>query len=137
MMMPKLKIAAMVMVSVGVVGISVGEAQDDRKADKAAVVVKIPSQRDGIVQFIIGSEIKEGAAAPKDAVAVQGKKFLRLKIGETVKKGQLLAQLDDRLARDELNTRLARIRAAEADYVAAEAASAEARHRYVTCVALR
>src|SRR5262249_33637443 len=49
--------------------------------------------------------------------------------GDKVKQGQMLAQLDDRLARNDLETKQAKRAQAEAEYQAARAASTEAQNR--------
>lgn len=101
---------------------------------------EVPSQRDGVIWFI-GTEVGENEEVPADRVfrtpeSRGGKRYRRLMEGDMVKNGQLLAQLDDRLARDELASKKAKIIAAEADYAAADKARDEARTRYDTGVKL-
>jgi multidrug efflux pump subunit AcrA (membrane-fusion protein) len=113
-------------------------AAPKNEADKPAApeVVKIASERDGVLQFI-GAEIAEGEKVPPDmvfTVKIGGveKKFRRLKNGDSVKADQLLAQLDDRQARDDVTKYKTKLARAEADLAAAEEAAAEAKSRYET-----
>ena len=92
----------------------------------------VPSQRNGVI-WIIGTEIAENEEVPSDRLIVApegrgGKRYRRLTEGDLVKNGQLLAQLDDRLARDEWASKRAKILAAEADYAASQAAEKESPH---------
>src|SRR5262249_8470483 len=52
-----------------------------------------------------------------------------IEVGDKVAEGQVLAVLDDRLARDEVSAREAKVRAAEAELVAAMKTHAEAEKR--------
>ncbi len=92
------------------------EAPDD--------IVNIPAQRDGQV-LMIGTEIKDGEIVPADdiiTIKTDGKerRFRRLKVGDKVAEGQLIGLLDDRLARLEVQSRKAKVQAAEADRLASE-----------------
>src|SRR5262249_47871482 len=83
----------------------------------------VPSQRDGIVPFI-GGEIEAGQEPPADQVirvtlGGQEQRFRKLKEGDTVRAGQLLAYLDDQLSRDDWAIKKARVAAARADMDAA------------------
>jgi RNA polymerase sigma factor (sigma-70 family) len=135
MMMAKLKIMAIVLVCLGIAG---GSARlCGLGADEKGAVVRVPSQREGILQFIVGAEITADEAVPNDAITVQGKKYRPLKKGDPVKTGQLLGQIDDRLARDELAIKKAKIVAAEADWEASDKAREEGRSRYETGLKLK
>jgi RNA polymerase sigma factor (sigma-70 family) len=148
MMMTRFRIVTMVLMALGIVGITAelcrgggwmltdSKSADVERGPSAAGLIKVPSPYDGILQCLVGAEIAEGEAVPKDAVTVQGKKFRRLKKGDAVKAGQLLALLDDRPARAELAIRQAKIRVAEADLAAAEATCEEARIRFETSLKL-
>jgi WD40 repeat protein len=97
---------------------------------------EVPAQRDGVIKFI-GTEIREGEAVPAELeipVLVNGekKRYRKLKEDDYVEAGQLLAVLDDRLARDDEAIKNGKIRAAEADYIAAEKAKDETQARYYT-----
>lgn len=93
---------------------------------------EVPSQRNGVI-WIIGTEIGENEEVPPDRLIERGgKRYRKLMEGDTVKIGQLLAQLDDRLARDEWASKKAKIVAAEADHAASDAAQKESRTRYET-----
>ena len=108
------------------------KSADVEEAPSAAGLIKVPSPYDGILQCLVGAEIAEGEAVPQDAITMQGKKFRRLKKGDAVQAGQLLAVLDDRHARAELAIRQAKIREAEADLIVAEKTCEEGRTRYET-----
>jgi RNA polymerase sigma factor (sigma-70 family) len=97
-------------------------------------VVNLPAQRDGVLLFI-GTEIKEGEQLlPDDIVSVKidgaVKKFRRLKEGDRVEDGQLLARLNDRLARDDVEVQKARLEAAEAELRAVKKTTEEAATRF-------
>jgi WD40 repeat protein len=96
----------------------------------------VPSQRDGVVMFI-GTEITDGEQAPSyDLLEVQmgetKKRFRRLKEGDYVKADQLVALVDDTLARADEAIKVAKLYAAEADKVAEEKTRDEALSRYDT-----
>jgi RNA polymerase sigma factor (sigma-70 family) len=91
--------------------------------------INVPSQRDGILT-VVGAEIKDGEkVADDDAIAVAGRKYRRLREGDMVEEGQLLARVDDRLARIELTVKQSKLVAAEADHRAAVAVGEEAKAR--------
>jgi multidrug efflux pump subunit AcrA (membrane-fusion protein) len=75
---------------------------------------KVPSQRDGIL-VLVGTENKE---------------LRRLRAGDKVQKGQLLARLDDRLALDEVEIKESKVEAAKAEQIAAEKTRDEAKARW-------
>jgi multidrug resistance efflux pump len=83
---------------------------------------------------LVGTEIKEGEQVPpEDTVTLkvgnEKKTYRRLAEGDTVEEGQLLAKVDDRLARADLAIKLARVEAAEADLRAAAKTREEAQKR--------
>jgi multidrug efflux pump subunit AcrA (membrane-fusion protein) len=95
--------------------------------------VEVPSPRDGIL-VLVGTEIKEGEQVPPEdtvtlKVGSEKKTYRRLAEGDTVEEGQLLAKVDDRLARADLAIKLARIEAAEADFMATRKTKEEAAKR--------
>ena len=59
----------------------------------------------------------------------QDQRFRRLKEGDVVRQGQLLAYLDDRIPRDEWAIKKARFASSQADLEAAIKTSDEARNR--------
>src|SRR5262249_53764147 len=102
---------------------------------------RVPSQRDGII-IAIGSEIQEAQPAPKAGqmevrIGQEVRTFRLLREGDTVEPGQMLAQLDDRLARNELLFKRTKLVAAEADHRAAVATKTEAQARLDRMEALR
>lgn len=110
---------------------------------RLAVVEKeqIPSQRDGVL-LLIGTEIKPGEVVPPERIVTvsiggQEKKFRRLREGDAVEAGQLVALMDDRLTRDDCAIRQAQIALSEADLAATENARDEARERYLAQMKLR
>ncbi|MFN4258700.1 MAG: efflux RND transporter periplasmic adaptor subunit [Gemmataceae bacterium] len=62
--------------------------------------------------------------------------YRRLREGDMVREGQLLARLDDSLSRDDVAIKYARLEASKADFVAAEKTRDEAKKRYETQVHL-
>jgi hypothetical protein len=112
----------------------VGDEEERRAIDVA-------SERDGVL-VAVGTEIKEGEKIAPDQILTvrvgsELKEYRRLRIGDTVEEGQLLARIDDRLARDELNIKRAKLAAAQADLAAAEKTCAETKLRYETQLRLQ
>ena len=88
-----------------------------------------------IVLLFIGTDIKGGEeVAPGRTVTVKVggavKKYRRLEVGDTVEEGQLLARVDDRLARDALAIKQAAVEAAEAHRRNAAKTRDEAKKRF-------
>jgi multidrug resistance efflux pump len=100
----------------------------EKPGDRSAAI-NVPSQRDGVLT-VVGAEIKDGGkVADDDVLTVAGRKYRRLREGELVEEGQLLARVDDRLARIELTVKQSKLTAAEADHRAAVAVGEEAKAR--------
>jgi RNA polymerase sigma factor (sigma-70 family) len=91
--------------------------------------VEVAASREGIVTMI-GTEIKEGENVPADQRI--SKQYRRLKVGDRVERGQLLGQIDDRLARDEMETKKNKVMVAKAELVVSEKTLAEAKERLKT-----
>jgi RNA polymerase sigma factor (sigma-70 family) len=95
-------------------------------------VVRVAAAQEGIL-VAVGTEVKKEAAGAKGVFEVKLGKEVRfyrpLHEGDRVAKGQILAQLDDRLARHDVALKEARVRAAEAEYKAANAMAREAQAR--------
>src|SRR5262249_44882154 len=113
----------------------------DAKATEAPDLVKIPSRHSGVI-LLIGTEIKEGEKVPADQLITaevdgQAKKYRQLKVGDKIEKGQLLARLDDRLARLQLAVKEAKVQAARADLELAEKTAREAKQRWEREIQLR
>jgi WD40 repeat protein len=102
---------------------------------------EVPCQRDGIIR-LIGTEVRLGEAIPPDRVinvrtGNEEKKYRRLKEGDAIAAGQLLARLDDRLAHDEWEIKKRKLIQSQADLAAAEKTRDEALERYRTQLKLR
>ncbi len=104
--------------------------EGDKQAAPAVKVVRVPSPQEGIL-LAVGTEVKDSAGGNvfKVRVGNEVRTFRRLREGDTVKEGQMLAQLDDRLARNEVAIKRARVAAAQADLTAAGAMAKEAQAR--------
>lgn len=108
-------------------------AEAAKPARKKTIQSKVPSQCAGVL-LLIGTDIKEGEkVAKEETISIQDgkeeKRYRRLKEGDKVEKGQLLARLDDQQARDETAIKKARIAIAEAELAAALAICAETKER--------
>ncbi len=91
--------------------------------------IRVPSEVDGRLLGIF-TEIKPGdKVADKDVIVVGEQKYRRLREGDTVKAGQLLARVNDALARDDVDIAAAKAAAAEADVVTSSKAKDEAKQR--------
>ncbi len=117
-----------------------GPVDDPRPAagQKAQAVdlVGIASPRDGVVA-VVGTEIRDGENVKANDVVtikVSGKerKFRRLRIGDRIEVGQLVARLDDRLAQIDVATKRSQVTACEADHEAALKTRDEALERFKT-----
>ena len=126
-----------------------GERASDRRARflgdpivvpdcRLTVIAKeeAPSQREGVILFI-GTEVKPDEQVPAEKLihlpTAEGlKPFRQLSEGDRVEAGQLLAQLDDRQARDEWLIRGSKLAAARADLAASEKTRDEAHSRQQT-----
>jgi RNA polymerase sigma factor (sigma-70 family) len=105
----------------------------DVRADPAAVF-NLPSEREGIL-LVVGKEAKAGAKIPTNlfvTVKVDGqvKSYRRLRVGDMIEEGQLLARVDDRLARLDLEVQNSKLEAAQADLSAAAQAKNAAEGYY-------
>ncbi|HBI43829.1 MAG TPA: hypothetical protein DDY78_13415 [Planctomycetales bacterium] len=88
-----------------------------------AAVFNVPSQREGML-LVLGKEVKSDAKIPANLlVTVKGdgevKRYRRLRVGDLVEEGQLLASVDDRLPRLELEVQKSKLEAAETELSAA------------------
>lgn len=133
-------------VVVGIVGVQFGSvrslAQEPPGSAKPAPgithpggeVVEVPSQRDGIL-LLTGTEIQPGEKVPNNRMVKvrsggQEITYRRWREGDRVEEGQLLARLDDRLARDEVAIKRTRLVASEAELIAALKTRDEAKARF-------
>jgi hypothetical protein len=105
---------------------------------------EVPSQKDGVILFI-GTEVKPGEQVkPEDLIelpdeyrkslpeADQQKKYRKLETGMLVAGDQLMALLNDELARADWAIKQAKVKVAEADFDAANKTAAEAYQRWLT-----
>ncbi len=96
----------------------------------------VPSQQNGVLTFI-GLEIKKGETVPpSDDFTWQNRHFRRLREGERVEAGQLLAVVDDTLPRADLAIKVAKLAAAKADKTSSEKSRDECEKRYETAMKL-
>ncbi|HEV3203497.1 MAG TPA: sigma-70 family RNA polymerase sigma factor [Gemmataceae bacterium] len=104
-------------------------------------MVKLPSTYEGVILFI-GAEAKEGEKIPQDRIfkfklGDQMKTIRWLQKGDRVEEGQLLARLDDRLARNEEAVNAKKMSVAENDFKSAEKTQDVAYQRYLTQLNLK
>lgn len=102
---------------------------------------EIPSQRDGVL-LAACTEPRPGEEIPADRivrvrVGDQERRYRRLREGDRVEAGQLVALLDDRLARDTCAIKQSQVALAQAEWEAAEKARDEAKERYLRQLKLR
>jgi multidrug efflux pump subunit AcrA (membrane-fusion protein) len=93
--------------------------------------VRLASPQDGIL-FSVGTEVKKGAPGRtfKVRVSDEMRTYRRLRVGDRVKKGQMLGHFDDRRAHYEVDLKGVRFDFAEADYKAAAEKAREAEARF-------
>jgi RNA polymerase sigma factor (sigma-70 family) len=148
------RIAAVVLLIAGTAGVGGGSlvyrglaAQAAKAAGEPAAapaaetdgdrhLVNVPSRVEGVL-LVIGTEIKDGEKVPAGRVVtieVGGakKKYRRLRVGDTIAEGQLLARVDDQVARDELAMKESDVESAKADRQASAKTRNEAEQRYRT-----
>jgi RNA polymerase sigma factor (sigma-70 family) len=104
-------------------------------------LLKVASPVEGVIA-VVGREVKKGETLPADQIVSlrtrEGvKKYRLLREGDRVEAGQVLAVLDDRLARNELAIQKAKLVAAQADFEAARKTEMEAQARLDRQDALR
>ena len=100
--------------------------------------VMVPAPHEGILE-VIGRTLKAGEKVPADrlvSIRVDGKmrQYCRLGEGDRVDKGDLLAHLNDALARKDLDIKRALFAASEADWRSATKTKEEAKNRYDACL---
>jgi WD40 repeat protein len=98
----------------------------------------VPSQREGVI-LAIGAEVRPGDSVPAERLIKigEGRSFRKLREDDIVEAGQLLAQLDDRLAHDDWAIKNSRVATSEAELAASEKTRDEAKNRYDTQSKLR
>src|SRR5262249_38078523 len=116
-----------------------GAAPADRDGEKAASAEKkrdwvlVPAQQ-GIVE-VIGRELRPGEKVPADRLITVGpvgkqKQYVLLVEGDSIRKGELLARIDDAVARNNVPIKTARLDASEAEWLASSRTKNEALKRY-------
>jgi RNA polymerase sigma factor (sigma-70 family) len=114
----------------------VQDAQDPPvgNTNRPANRIRVPAQREGVLAFV-GTEVKPGENVPRERLinvkmGQATKQYRRLKEGDLVEEGQLLARVDDGLVRDQWDIAKRKLAVAEADFVAAEKVLQEAHTRW-------
>jgi multidrug efflux pump subunit AcrA (membrane-fusion protein) len=103
---------------------------------KAEDLVNIPARHVGILQFL-GVAIKPGEKVEKSrqfTVELNGKSFQyrRLRVGDTVERGEIIGKLDDSLVAADVKIAQARVRGAEAELLSSEKTRDESKQRWDT-----
>jgi RNA polymerase sigma factor (sigma-70 family) len=91
--------------------------------------IRVPSQVDGLLLGVFTEITPTNKIAPRDVVVIGKQRFRRLREGDKVKEGQLLARIDDALALDDVNIAEAKVTAAEAERRMSEAMREESKRR--------
>ena len=115
----------MVRSSEPVIRLEVDNDERDVRQESAAVF-NVPSQQEGVL-LVVGKEIKPGAKVPANLLVTvktgnEVKTYRRLRVGDAVEEGELLAKVDDRLARLDLEVQQSKLQASKADLSAASQA---------------
>ncbi len=104
--------------------------------------IDVPSQRDGVLLFL-GIEVKKDEPVPPDEklfevqLGKETKLFRRIREGDTVESNQLVAVVDDKLARAEESIKEAKLIQATEDHIASQKTRDEAKERMETQYKLR
>src|SRR5262249_50822279 len=117
-------------------------AADNEGAAAAAPAAKkrdwvlVPARQQGVLE-VIGREVRPGEKVPADKlINVQGRKYVRLVEGDSIRKGELLARIDDALARVDVDIKVAKVDASEAERKSSSATKEEAKTRYYALLEL-
>ena len=92
------------------------------KLKQERTYVKVAAQREGVMGFV--------GTLLKDSMGNETNKVRPLKVGDHIELNQLLARIDDRLARDEMAIKEKKLAATESDLVISEKTRDEAKARY-------
>jgi len=99
-------------------------------AAPAARTIKVPSQVNGVLLGIC-TEIKPNdKVADKDVITVGAQRYQRLREGDEVAEGQVLARVDDTDAATDVAVARAKVEAAKADLLASTKTKDEAKSRF-------
>jgi WD40 repeat protein len=102
----------------------------------------VPSQRDGVIN-LIGAEVRpeDRAKYPGQIIQIMMGNaphfYRRLKEGDVVNEGDVVALLDDSLPRADLQSKLAKVKSAEAELTSSEKTRDESYERWQTAKNLR
>jgi RNA polymerase sigma factor (sigma-70 family) len=151
MFLQEMKMVALVVLVVGLLGgggLTYGlmahdppPAQVVRPADtespkptQAPATANVVSEQEGILLFL-GTPPKDGEKAPEDRSATitvgnRAVKYRRLQVGDMVEEGQVLGQLDDQLARVDVEIKQAKVHAAESTVITKEKVIDQAQQYY-------
>jgi RNA polymerase sigma factor (sigma-70 family) len=91
--------------------------------------IRVPGQVDGQLLGILTEIVPNDKVAARDVVVVGKQKYRRLREGDKVKEGQLLARIDDALALEDVVIAEAKVTAAEAERRTSEAMREESKRR--------
>jgi multidrug efflux pump subunit AcrA (membrane-fusion protein) len=99
--------------------------------------IRVPSQVDGVLLGIFTPFTSNDKVAARDVIVVGKQKYRRLREGDKVKEGQLLARVNDALARDDVAIAEAKVTAAEAELKATTAMKEESKRRLAILDAIK
>jgi multidrug efflux pump subunit AcrA (membrane-fusion protein) len=99
--------------------------------------IRVPSQVDGLLLVIFTEIMPNEKVAPRDVIVVGKQKYRRLREGDKVKAGQLLARVNDALALDDVAIAEAKITVAEAELKTSAAMKEESKRRLALLEELR
>ncbi len=158
MFLKKVKMAALFILVVGVLGgsglvygllaqeppaprTSESPSPEGAQSPRAPNLAGVFSPQEGILVFL-GTPLKADEKVPAERIGTvklgdQVVKYRKLRVGDTVEEGQILGQLDDELARVDMEIKQAEVRASQASVVASDKTRDEAQHRYYTQLRLQ
>src|SRR5262245_7549390 len=117
-----------------------GAAPADKDGEKARPAAKerdwvlVPARQQGIIE-VIGREPRPGEKVPANRLITVGpvgkqKQYVRLVEGDSIRKGELLARIEDAVARNDIAIKIAKLNASEAEWRASGKTKDEAHKRY-------
>src|SRR5262249_13336113 len=92
--------------------------------------VLVPARQQGVIE-VVGREVRPGEKVPADKlINVHGKQYVRLVEGDSIRKGELLARIDDALASVDVDIKVAKVNSSQAEWKSSRATKEEAKTRY-------